>query len=223
MKTSVASRFIDLAEPDRDTGKSAWVCFREYPELQTSNGSSWSRDDKLRCRNTDRWYLVEKKRRNDSPTGQIVAMRCVGIDLAPHDRNIPQGIFNQIKSMPCVETGATAEVDHKNGRYNADAKTLEEYGIGLQYCALTDLHLVFLEIWYRLNALPQKQEWAFDFILFSTSIFPLQLMQTYLEKGKFVTKTNRLNSAGRKCLQHTKLETALDHPFIKNIFIETNE
>ena len=127
MKTSVASRFIDLAEPDRDTGKSAWVCFREYPELQTSNGSSWSRDDKLRCRNTDRWYLVEKKRRNDSPTGQIVAMRCVGIDLAPHDRNIPQGIFNQIKSMPCVETGATAEVDHKNGRYNAGAKTLEDF------------------------------------------------------------------------------------------------
>ena len=127
MKTSVASRFIDLAEPDRDTGKSAWVCFREYPELQTSNGSSWSRDDKVRCRYTERWILVEKKRRNDTPTGQIEAMRCVGYDLAPPDRNIPQWIRTEIKNTPCVETGAAAEVDHKNGRYNAEAKTLEDF------------------------------------------------------------------------------------------------
>ena len=33
MISSVASRFIDLANPNPDTGESTWVCFRENPEL----------------------------------------------------------------------------------------------------------------------------------------------------------------------------------------------
>lgn len=101
--------------------------------------------------------------------------------------------------------------------FDTDSKTLADFGLGLEYSSYTDLHLVFLEIWNKLNSLHKKQSWAYDFIMFSSAIFPLHFMQTFSEKGKFVTKCNRLNSLGRKYLKENNtlnLEQALQHPFL---------
>jgi serine/threonine protein kinase len=100
--------------------------------------------------------------------------------------------------------------------FDADPKTLADFGLGLEYSSYTDLHLVFLEIWNKLNTC-KKQSWAYEFIMFTSAIFPLPFMQTYTEKGRFVTKCNRLNSLGRKYLKENKtlsLFDALEHPFL---------
>ena len=100
--------------------------------------------------------------------------------------------------------------------FDTDLKTMADFGLGLEYSPYTDLHLVFLEIWNKLNA-TKKQSWAYEFIMFTSDIFPLPFMQTYTEKGKFVTKCNRLNSLGRKYLKETNtlsLLDALEHPFL---------
>jgi hypothetical protein len=110
----------------------------------------------------------------------------------------------------------TVQSSEFNTDFDTDAKTLADFGLGLEYSPYTDLHLVFLEIWNKLNT-TKKQSWAYEFIMFTSAIFPLPFMQTYTEKGRFVTKCNRLNSVGRKYLKENKtlsLLDALEHPFL---------
>jgi hypothetical protein len=106
--------------------------------------------------------------------------------------------------------------------FDADEQTLSDFGLGLRYSPYTDLHLVFLEVWNKLNMLSTKQEWAFDFVIFSLAIFPLHFMQLWTEKGKYVTKANRLNLRGRELLAQLRaenkilsLDQALQHEFLR--------
>jgi len=102
-----------------------------------------------------------------------------------------------------------------------DSQTLFDFGLGLEFSPYTDLHLIFLEIWNKLNMLSTKQEWAYDFVIFSTEIFPLHFMQTWSDKGKYVTRFNRLGPQGRAILDDLRakqkilsLGQALDHSFL---------
>ena len=125
--SGIASRFIELAQPNLSTGVSDWVNFADHPELHSSNGSGWSRGDVVR--NKDQSWRVEKQRANGQATGKIVAMRCLGLTAASEDRSVPSEVRRALRGKACVLTGAksTVEVDHKNGRYNAPSLTLTDF------------------------------------------------------------------------------------------------
>ena len=124
---SSAARFIELAEPDPDTGESGWVCFEDNLELQTRNGSEWSRGDVVRQGKSS--WSVEKRRAGGKTNGKIVAMRCLGPAAASVDRYIPPKVVDELKGMPCVQTGTKlkVEMDHKNGRYSTPARVVADF------------------------------------------------------------------------------------------------
>lgn len=130
LKQTQSARFIELANPDLGLGESDWVCFEEHPELSTSNGSGWSRGDVVR--HGGRSYVVEKERKGKGETGKIVAMRCVRYsDSARSDSAnfaVPTHVKAHFKGHRCVQTLAREiEVDHKNGRYDADATDADDF------------------------------------------------------------------------------------------------
>lgn len=127
LNSGTARRFIDIARPDPGSGKSCWVHFDNHPELYTSNGSTWARDDVVRAGSLS--LKVQKQRVNNTSTGKIEAMKCVGHAGSGADRYIPQDIKRHFKGIACVQTGAksSVEIDHKNGRYNADAKAVADF------------------------------------------------------------------------------------------------
>ena len=127
LRYCLAKRFIEVAKPDPDTGCSRLVDYSDHPEFRSSNGSQWTRGDIVRIEN-EAW-AVQKKRANDTPTGKIVAMRCVGHADVPVSRSVPQDVRQSFKGISCVETGAKSdvEIDHKNGRYNATARAVADF------------------------------------------------------------------------------------------------
>jgi len=140
-------------------------------------------------------------------------LKCDNILLTPSDDAPFQIIVIDFETVATSKFGLS--------EFDADDQTLVDFGLGLGYSAYTDLHLVFLEVWHKLNALATKQDWAYDFVVFTLAIFPLHFMQTWAEKGKYVTRFNRLNANGRSALDQLRerekilsLRSALQHPFL---------
>ena len=125
--TTKAARFLATAKPDPITGESDWVSFDDHPELATNKGSEWSRQNAVKHKG--RIWTVEKRHLNDSSSGKIIGMRCSGKPENPLNSRIPSAVRAALKGLPCVQTGtrANVECDHKNGRYNAPADSIEDY------------------------------------------------------------------------------------------------
>lgn len=111
--------FLELAEPDQETGISRWVSVNEfvgrYANLKFGNGADWARSDGALAKT----YNLE---RNNSVTAgnRVDGIRLNGYRLDEvGSQQIRAGIRKEIRNRRCVVLGTSnPEVDHKNGRKN---------------------------------------------------------------------------------------------------------
>lgn len=121
-KNNLIDLFLELANPDIETGESRWVYTSEfvgkYKGLVLGNGWSWGR----KSSRLQRKYKVEVKR--EGAGNAITAIRLIGYNDDEHfSQNIRQDIKDEISKRRCVMLGVkgtsentTIEVDHKDGR-----------------------------------------------------------------------------------------------------------
>ncbi len=121
-KNNLINLFLELANPNEETGESRWVYTAEfvgkYKDLVLGNGWSWGR----KSSRLQRIYTVEVKREGKGNT--ITAIRLVGYNEDTHfNQNIRQDIKDTISKRKCVMLGVNSssentiiEVDHKDGR-----------------------------------------------------------------------------------------------------------
>lgn len=111
--------FLELAEPDQETGISRWVNVNEfvdrYTVLKFGNGRSWARSDGSLAK----IYNLEYDS-NQTPTNSIDRIRLNGYRLDESgSQQVRADIKKVIKNQRCVILGTSnPEVDHKNGRKN---------------------------------------------------------------------------------------------------------
>ncbi|MGI8637904.1 MAG: hypothetical protein ACR2KZ_21100 [Segetibacter sp.] len=111
--------FLELAEPDQETGISRWVSVNEfvgrYANLKFGNGADWARSDGALAKT----YNLE---RDNSVTAgnRVDRIRLNGYQLDEvGSQQIRVDIRKGIGSKRCVVLGTSnPEVDHKNGRKN---------------------------------------------------------------------------------------------------------
>lgn len=111
--------FLELAEPDQETGISRWVSITEfigrYANLKFGNGADWARSDGVLAKT----YNLE---RDNSVTAgnRVDRVRLNGYRLDEvGSQQIRTDIRKEIRSRRCVVLGTSnPEVDHKNGRKN---------------------------------------------------------------------------------------------------------
>ena len=114
--------FLELAKPGED-GFSRIVHINEftgeYASLQMGNGGDWGRDDGPLGKEFNIKRIKEK--------GKIIAVSLEGRKKNPTYRSIDKNIKDIIKKQRCVilYTGEV-EVDHKDGRYDANSKTSQK-------------------------------------------------------------------------------------------------
>ena len=121
-KSNLIDLFLELAQPNSETGESRWVSTSEfvgdYKGLALGNGLSWGR----KSSRLQRQYKVEFKR--EGKGSAITAIKLVGYNDNVHFRqNIRQDIKDIICKQKCVMLGVKGksentiiEVDHKDGR-----------------------------------------------------------------------------------------------------------
>ena len=121
-KNNLIDLFLELANPNIETGESRWVDTSEfvgkYKGLVLGNGWSWGR----KSSRLQRKYKVEVKR--EGAGNAITAIRLIGYNGDKHfSQNIRQDIKDEISKRRCVMLGVkgtsentTIEVDHKDGR-----------------------------------------------------------------------------------------------------------
>jgi hypothetical protein len=103
------------------------VCFEKHPELKTTNGSAWSRGNVVRQGRGVRALVVVKKKQQGRGS-QIIGMRCDGWQDDSASRTIPTDVRKHFKSHRCVQTHSpNPELDHKNGRYSAEATGVDDF------------------------------------------------------------------------------------------------
>lgn len=111
--------FLELAEPDQETGISRWVRVDEfvgrYANLKFGNGADWARSDGALAKT----YNLE---RDNSVTAgnRVDRIRLNGYRLDEvGSQQIRADIRKEIRNRRCVVLGTSnPEVDHKNGRKN---------------------------------------------------------------------------------------------------------
>jgi len=115
--------FLELAQPDPNTGISRWVSVTEftgkYASLKLGNGLSWGRKSSTLQRD----YILEVDR-SITTGNSIDRIRLNGFNYAAHfNQNIRKDIVDAIRSQRCVMLGVNGtsentfiEVDHKDGR-----------------------------------------------------------------------------------------------------------
>ena len=79
---------------------------------------------------------------------------------------------------------------------------LESFGISpsMPFCSLTDLHLVLLELWHDVRSCSPMPDWMPVLRDALARWMPLQLLSTFSEGNKLVSKMNRLSTRGRQTL-----------------------
>ncbi len=123
-KENLIDLFLELARPDKDTGKSRWVETSEfvgkYKKLELGNGWSWGR----RSSRLQKEFKVEVQRAGLG--NAITAIKLMGYN-ENSQQHFSQGIRKDIKDIirkrKCVMLGINGtsentkiEVDHKDGR-----------------------------------------------------------------------------------------------------------
>ena len=103
-KNNLIDLFLELANPDNETGESRWVYTSEfvgkYKGLVLGNGWSWGR----KSSRLQRKYKVEVKR--EGAGNAITAIRLIGYnDDAHFSQNIRQDIKDEISKRRCVMLG----------------------------------------------------------------------------------------------------------------------
>ncbi len=119
MKDTKNNLFIELAEPDIETGISRWVDVSEfvgrYKSLELGNGGSWCRKESTLAK----VYIIEFDK-NQTAGNRIDRIKLNGLnkeDLG--SQQIRADIKKVIKAQRCVILATSnPEVDHKNGRKN---------------------------------------------------------------------------------------------------------
>lgn len=121
-KNNLIDLFLELANPNKETGESRWVYTSEfvdkYKGLELGNGLSWGR----KSSRLQREYKIEVKR--EGKGNAITAIRLVSYNEDAHFcQNIRQDIKEAISKRKCVMLGIQGnsentiiEVDHKDGR-----------------------------------------------------------------------------------------------------------
>lgn len=122
-KTQKIDLFLELAQPDPNTGVSRWVSATEfvgrYAPLQLGNGNSWGR----KASKLQKKYKLEVDKSITSGP-RIDRMRLNGFNEENHfNQNIRGDIVAKIRQRKCVMLGVNGtsentiiEVDHKDGR-----------------------------------------------------------------------------------------------------------
>ncbi|MDD7558737.1 MAG: hypothetical protein SOW44_00515 [Porphyromonas sp.] len=127
-KVTKKDLFLELANPDPQTGESRWVYKTEfvgkYAVLVETNGETWSRKDHSAL---SREYLIEKDR-SITPGRGVDAWRLIGYNKDANKRfrqHIRKDIREYFKGKNCVMLGVNGfsintkiEIDHKDGRKN---------------------------------------------------------------------------------------------------------
>lgn len=120
--TNLIDLFLELANPNAETGESRWVFTSEfvgkYKSLALGNGLSWGR----KSSRLQRMYNIEVKR--EGKGNAITAIRLIGFNTEPNFcQNIRQDIKDTLIKRRCVMLGisgtsenTTIEIDHKDGR-----------------------------------------------------------------------------------------------------------
>lgn len=123
-KNNLIDLFLELANPNEDTGESRWVFVSEfvgkYKDLALGNGWSWGR----KSSRLQQLYNIEVKRGGRGRA--ITAIKLVGYNKDVYfNQNIRQDIKDTIRKQKCVMLGIKGnsentiiEVDHKDGRKN---------------------------------------------------------------------------------------------------------
>ena len=126
--------FLELAEPDQETGISRWVSVTEfvgrYSGLKFGNGADWARSDGSLAKT----YNLERDNKQTLGNG-IDRVRLNGYRLdETGSQQIRADIKKVIKNQICVVLGTSnPEVDHKNGRKNdlrvmtLETQTLDDF------------------------------------------------------------------------------------------------
>lgn len=121
-KQTLIDLFLELAQPDKDTGISRWVYKTEfvgkYKDLMFQNGWSWGRGDGQLAK----MYILERFPKN----GPIEKVRTNGFNLQKSfSQAIRPDIKNYYRNKKCVMLGVCGtsvntriEIDHKDGRKN---------------------------------------------------------------------------------------------------------
>ena len=111
--------FLELAEPDQETGISRWVGINEfvgrYDNLKFGNGADWARSDGTLAKT----YNLERDN-SITPGNRVDRIRLNGYRLDEvGSQQIRADIRKEIRKRRCVVLGTSnPEVDHKNGRKN---------------------------------------------------------------------------------------------------------
>ena len=119
MKDTKNNLFLELAEPDIETGISRWVDVSKfvgrYKSLELGNGGSWCRKESTLAK----VYIIEFDK-NKTAGNRIDRIKLNGLneeDLG--SQQIRADIKKVIKAQRCVILATSnPEVDHKNGRKN---------------------------------------------------------------------------------------------------------
>lgn len=126
--------FLELAEPNQETGISRWVSVTEfvgrYEKLVFGNGRSWARSDGSLAK----IYNLECHS-NQTPGNSIDSIRLNGYRTdETGSQQIRADIRKAIKNQRCIVLGTSnPEVDHKNGRKNdlrvmtLETQTLDDF------------------------------------------------------------------------------------------------
>lgn len=123
-KETLIDLFLELANPNKVTGESRWVCTSEfvgkYKRLELGNGWSWGR----RSSRLQREFKIDVKR--NCYGNAITAIKLLGYNenAEQHfNQNIRKDIENVIRKRKCVMLGVNGssentkiEIDHKDGR-----------------------------------------------------------------------------------------------------------
>ena len=127
-KLTKKQKAIDiLFKPNKD-GVSDWI---SKEEIDKNNELKWGNNGIMRRRlfHNDNRYIWDTERKNGNPSGQIIAIRTIGINeelLAGKNRPIRADIRKYHNSMGCVVCGSHSDLitDHKNDLYN-DPRVLD--------------------------------------------------------------------------------------------------
>lgn len=111
--------FLELAEPDQETGISRWVNVDEfvgrYESLKFGNGADWARSDG----NLAKTYNLERDN-SQTPGNKVDRIKLNGYRIDEFgSQQIRADIRREINKQRCVILNTSSpEPDHKNGRKN---------------------------------------------------------------------------------------------------------